>query len=123
MRKHPFSAIVRLLPVFLWLFALMVIDGGKIMPPGHGESPPDNAIAEFDLGTQHHAVPFVMYPKSIPWRLMERLAKVLARPDDSRRFVSAYFGGDFGVSYLSPEKTAALNSALPQEPFEPLDSN
>src|SRR5688572_10556568 len=49
------------------------VDGGKIGLPGRGDFPPDNAVAEFDLGTQHHAVPFVMYPKSVPWRLMERL--------------------------------------------------
>jgi hypothetical protein len=97
------------------------IDGGKILPAGGGEFPPANAVVEFELGTQRCVVPFVMYNKNIPGRLMQGLAKVFARADDPRRFVSAYYDGDFGVSYLSPEKTAAVNSALPLEPFELVD--
>src|SRR5688572_4458038 len=40
MRKHPFSAIVRLLPTFLWLFALVVIlrQFVELLPLMHDDS-------------------------------------------------------------------------------------
>lgn len=94
---------------------VQAIDGGKIVPARGGEFPPPNAVAEFTLDAQHHSVPFVLYSKNLPGGLMERLAKIFARDGDARHFVWESFDSVFGVSYLTPANTAALNNALPGE--------
>jgi hypothetical protein len=86
------------------------INGGKIVPV-HSGFPPPNAVAEFDLGTEHHTVPFVFYSKNLPGGLMEALARILTRTDDPRRFVWDNFDNFFSVSYLTPAQTSMVNSA------------
>jgi hypothetical protein len=86
------------------------ISGGKVVPAS-GASPLPNAVAEFTLGTEHHAVPFVFYAKTLPGGLAEALAKILTRADDPRRFVWDNFDSFFSVSYLTPAQTALVNSA------------
>ena len=83
----------------------------KDRPQLPGGFPPPNAVAEFNLGAEHHAVPFVLYSKLLPGGLIEALAKILIRADDPRRFVSDYFDSFFSVSYLTPAQTSMVNSA------------
>lgn len=86
------------------------VSGLKIVPASAG-FPPPNAVAEFNLGTEHQAVPFVFYPKSLPGGLIEALAKILTSAEDPRRFVWDNFDSFFSVSYLTPSQTALVNSA------------
>jgi hypothetical protein len=90
------------------------VNGGKIVP-ANGGFPPPNAVAEFELGTEHHAVPFVLYSKNLPGGLIEALAKVLTSADDPRRFVWDNFDSFFSVSYLTPAQTSMVNSAEQKE--------
>lgn len=85
------------------------ISGGKIVPV-RGGFPPPNAVAEFNLGTEHHAVPFVLYSKNLPGGLIEALAKILTSADDQRRFVWDNFDSFFSVSCLTSVQTSMVNS-------------
>lgn len=84
------------------------VSGGKIVP-AHGEFPVPNAVAEFELGTEHHAVSFVLYRKSLPGGLIEALARIFTHPYDPRRFVWDNFGSFFSVCYLTPTQTSMIN--------------
>jgi hypothetical protein len=84
---------------------------GKIAPAPGGSFPSPNAVAEFELGTEQHAVPFVLYRKDLPGGLLEALAKILITADDPRRFVWACFDSFFSVCYLTPTQTSTVNSA------------
>lgn len=84
--------------------------GGQIVP-AHSGFPPPNAVAEFRLGTEHHAVPFVLYKKNLPGGLIEALAKILTSADDPRRFVWDNFDSFLSVSYLTPAQTSMINRA------------
>jgi hypothetical protein len=87
---------------------------GALAP--RGEFPPPNAIVEFELGAQAHAVPFIMYGKNAPIGLTERVARIFTRAGDPRRFFEAGFDTFSIVAYAAPEKVAALNAALAPEP-------
>lgn len=63
------------------------------------------------LGTEHHAVPFVLYRKNLPGGLIEALARILTSADDPRRFVWDNFDSFLSVSYLTPAQTSMVNSA------------
>lgn len=91
------------------------INGGALVPTAAGSLPPPNAVAEFELGGERHAVPFVLYPKNLPEGLIEGLAKVLVADDDPRRFVWDFFDSFFTVSYLTPAQTSTVNSAEREE--------
>jgi hypothetical protein len=81
-----------------------------------GNFPPPNAVVEFELGTQAHAVPFTMYGKNAPIGLTEEVARIFTRAGDARRFFEAGFDTFSIVAYAVPEKVAALNAALGPEP-------
>lgn len=81
-----------------------------------GKYPPPNALVEFDVEGQAHAIPFVMDAKNAPIGLMEGLARVLTRPSDPRRFFEAGFDDLWIVVFQSPEKIATLNAQLASEP-------
>jgi hypothetical protein len=83
---------------------------GAVAP--RGKFPPPNAVVEFELGAQAHAVPFVMYGKNAPGGLTEGLARVFTRADDPRRFFDGGFDSFSIVTYLAPAKIAELNAAL-----------
>lgn len=91
------------------------INGGNIVPPSSGPFPPPNAVAEFELGGEHHAVPFVLYPRNFPAGLIEGLVQVLVAADDPRQFVWDFFDSFFSVSYLTPAQTATVNGAEREE--------
>lgn len=81
-----------------------------------GEFPPPNAVVEFELGTQAHALPFIMYSKNAPIGLTEEVALIFTQAADPRRFFEAGFDTFSIVTYAIPEKIAALNAALAPEP-------
>lgn len=85
------------------------IDGGKIAP-AHDGFPLPNAVAEFNLGTEYHAVPFMLYSKNLPGGLIEALAKILTSAEDQRRFVWDNFDSFLSVSCLTPAQTSIVNS-------------
>jgi hypothetical protein len=87
------------------------ISAREIVPAQGGSTPAPNAVAELELGGEHHAVPFVLYPRNFPVGLVEGLAKVLVAADDPRQFVWDFFDGFFSVSYLTPAQTAKVNGA------------
>jgi hypothetical protein len=87
------------------------INGGKLISVPSGSVPPANAVAEIELGGERRAVPFVLYPKSLPGGLIEGLAPVLVAAADPRRFVWDFFDSFFSVSYLTPAQTCTVNGA------------
>ena len=92
------------------------INGGEIVLARRGELPPDNAVVEFQLGSRHCAVPFVMYGKNSPLGLMETLPEFLAPAGEPRRFFSAYFDAFLVVTCLSADEVATLNLAFSHQP-------
>jgi hypothetical protein len=82
---------------------IVPIPGGSLRLP--------NAVAEFELGGEHHAVPFVLYRKNLPDGLIQGLAKILVSADDPRRFVWDFFDSFFSVSYLTQAQTSTVNGA------------
>jgi hypothetical protein len=87
----------------------------EIVPTPGGSPTPPNAVAEFELGGEHHTVPFVLHRKYFPDGLVPGLAKLLVAADDPRQFVWDFFDSFFGVSYLTPAQTSAVNGAEQQE--------
>lgn len=79
--------------------------------PAHAGFPPPNAVADFELANEHHAVPFVLYSKNLPGGLIEALARILTRADDPQRFVWDNFDSFLSVSYLTLAQTSLVNSA------------
>lgn len=86
--------------------------------PPNGQSP--NAVIEFELGTQRHSLPFVMYAKYSSRDLMMQLAPIFTPPASPRRF----YGGRFSkrpiihpvITYADPAKIAVLNAAIGRKP-------
>jgi len=76
-----------------------------------GRVPVPNTVAEFELGTELHAVPFVLYRKNLPGGLIEAVAHILTSAEDPRRFVWDNFGSFFSVCYLTPTQISMVNGA------------
>jgi hypothetical protein len=95
---------------------LKSINDEEIELARRGELPPDNAVAEFQLGSRHCTVPFVMYSKNSPLGLMETLPEILTTDGEPRRFFSAYFDAFLVVTYLSADQVATLNLTFSHQP-------
>ncbi|MGV0779768.1 hypothetical protein [Mycolicibacterium sp. XJ775] len=92
------------------------LDMSDDCPAGTPNGQAPNAVIEFELGTQRHSLPFVMYGKYSSRDLMIRLAPIFTRPGSARRF----YGGRFSkhpnlhpvIAYANPDKVRNLNAAI-----------
>lgn len=88
------------------------VDGKFIDFARRGASGPDNAVATFTLDGVRQRVPFLAFAKNLPIGLFERLADIVVRREDPRRFYSAHNDQYEMLTRLTEEQAQRLNAAL-----------